>query len=217
MPIRRAKYGELLPNLKRISDEYYTTAQRDVVLQRLPNPALTPVFKQVYDAVLAAQQGKKLTQAEKQLKLTEIQTAYKDREPINEREVLKFFLKMLAELPANQKFAAAENLFNRFQGKERRSAEETFAESIAEKTNFDTPEKVLALYDMSANDLQKKYPNIVPFMTALAQERELLVARTGRFNSEIDRHRLLYQQGCGYERRAPFPTPLDFAVNLRQR
>jgi hypothetical protein len=205
-PQRRAKYGELLPNLKRISDEYYTTAQRDVVLQRLPNPTLTPVFKQVYDAFLAVRQGKKLTQAEKQQKLTEIQTAYKDREPINEREVLKFFLKMLAELPANQKFAAAENLFNRFQGKERRSAEETFAESIAEKTNFDTPEKVLALYDMSANDLLKKYPNIVPFMTALAQERELLVARTGRFSSEIDRHRLLYQQGMA-EMKGTRPYP----------
>jgi hypothetical protein len=48
---------------------------------------------------------------------------------------------------------------------------------------------------MSASDLQKKYPKIVPFMTALAQERESLTARTGRFNSEIDRFRLLYQQG----------------------
>jgi hypothetical protein len=109
--------------------------------------------------------------------------------------VLKFFLKQLADLPANQKFAAAETLFNRFEGKERRSAEETLAESIAEKENFDTPEKVLKLYDMSANDLQKKYPNIVSFMTALAQERELLTGRTGRFNSEIDHLRLLYQEG----------------------
>ncbi|HXH69382.1 MAG TPA: S46 family peptidase [Pyrinomonadaceae bacterium] len=205
-PQRRAKYGELLPGLKRISDEYYTTAQRDVVLQRLPNPALTPVFKQVYDAFLAVRQGKKLTQSEKQQKLTEIQTAYKDRESIYEREVLKFFLKMIAELPANQKFAAAETLFNRFEGKERRSAEETFAESIAEKANFDTPEKVLGLYSMSVNDLQKKYPNIVSFMTALAQERELLIARTGRFNSEIDRLRLLYQQGMA-EMKGTQPYP----------
>ncbi len=205
-PQRQTKYGELLPGLKRISDEYYTTAQRDVILQRLPSPTLTPVFKQVYDAVLAGQQGKNLSQAEKQQKLTEIQTAYKDREPINEREVLKFFLKMIAELPANQKFAVAENLFNRFQGKERRSAEETFAESIAEKANFDTSEKVLGLYGMSANDLQKKYPNIVSFMTALAQERESLIARTNRFNSEIDRLRLLYQQGMAEMKGArPYP------------
>ncbi len=200
-PQRRDKYGELLNNLKRLSDETYPTARRDVILQRFPNSfatpnlTVTPVFKQVYDAVLAVEQGRKLTQAEKQQKLGEIQTAYKDREPVFEREVLKFFLRELAELPIGQKFEAAENLFNRFQGKERRAAEETFAESIAEKENFDTPEKVVRLYDMSAKDLQKKYPNIVSFMTALAQERNALSARTVKFSSEIDRLRLLYIQG----------------------
>ena len=194
-PQRQAKYGELLLTLKRVSDEYYTTARRDVILQRLPNPALTPVFRQVYDAISAARQGKTLTQAEKQEKLAEIQTAYKELEPVNEREVLKFFLRQLAELPADQKFAVAENLFSGFKGKERRLAEESFAESIAEKGNFDTPEKILKLYDMSANDLQKKYPNIFEFVSALAQERETLIARTNKFNSEIDRLRLLYQQG----------------------
>ncbi len=194
-PQRQAKYGEVLPQLKTLSDLNYPTAQSDVILQRLPNPALTPVFKQVYDAITAVQQGKNLTSAEKQTKLAEIQEAYKDREPIAERELLKFFLKMMAELPANQKFAAAEKLFNKFEGKERRSAEETFAESIAEKENFDTPEKVLKLYDTSLRDLQKNYPNIVEFVTALAQEKNALTARTTRFNGDIDRLRLLYQQG----------------------
>lgn len=205
-PQRQTKYGELLPSLKRISDEYYTTAQRDVVLQRFPSATLTPVFKQVYDAVSAVQQGKKLTKAEEQQKLIEIQTAYKDREPIYEREVIKFYLKQMADLPANQKFATAENLFNRFQGKERRSAEETFAESIAERNNFDTPEKVLALYDMSANDLEKKYPNVVEFITALVQERNSVIARTTKFNGEIDRLRLLYLEGMA-EMNGTHPYP----------
>ncbi|MBA3631522.1 MAG: S46 family peptidase [Acidobacteria bacterium] len=205
-PQRQAKYGEVLPSLKRLSAETSPTAQRDVVLQRLPNPTLTPVFKQVYDAVLAVQQGKNLTQSEKQEKLAEIQTAYKDREPIAERELLNFFLKMMADLPAGQKFAAAENLFNRFEGKERRLAEATFAESIAERENFDTPEKVIKLYDMSFKDLQKKYPNIVEFVTALGQEKDALAARTAKFNGDIDRLRLLYQQGMSeMEGTRPYP------------
>jgi hypothetical protein len=115
-PQRQTKYGQVLSNLKSLSEETYPTAQRDAILQRLPTPALTPAFKQVYDAVLSVQQGKTLTSAEKQAKLAEIQTAYKDREPIAERELIKFFLKMLAELPTNQKFAAAENIFSRFEG-----------------------------------------------------------------------------------------------------
>jgi hypothetical protein len=48
---------------------------------------------------------------------------------------------------------------------------------------------------MPASELQAKYPNIVSFVTSLAQERSALGVRTAKFASEIDRLRLLYQQG----------------------
>lgn len=191
---RQAKYGEVLPALERLSGEYQASGQRDVIVRTLP-PTATPVFKQVMDAVAAVQSGKKLSGEERQKKLAEIQAAYATREPILERELLKFFLQKIDELPAGQRFAAADALFNRYEGRERRLAEETFAESIAEKDNFNTPEKVIALYDMSLGDMQKKYPNIVQFMTAFVQERNAVLGRTTRFNSDIDRVRLLYQQG----------------------
>ncbi|HEX8289267.1 MAG TPA: S46 family peptidase [Pyrinomonadaceae bacterium] len=193
-PQRQAKYGEVLSSLQRVSGEYYPTAQRDVILRTFPIAAM-PVFRQVHDAVSAVQSGKKLNAEERQKKLAEIQTAFATREPIFEREMIKFMLLKMAELPAGQKFAAVETLFSRFQGKERRAAEETLAEAIAERNNFDTPEKVIALYDMSLEDLQKKYPNVIPFMTAYAQERNAVLGRTNRFNAGIDRLRLLYQQG----------------------
>lgn len=204
-PQRQAKYGEVLPALARLQQENQASGQRDLIVRTLP-PAATPVFKQVYDAVAAVQTGKKLTGEEKQKKLAEIQEVYKTREPILERELLKFFLQKMDELPAGQKFAAAETLFNRFEGKARRSAEETFAESIAEKDNFNTPEKVLALYDMSLGDMQKKYPNIVQFMTAFVQERNAVLGRTTKFNTDIDRLRLLYQQGMA-EMKGTTPYP----------
>ncbi|MCU1288858.1 MAG: Peptidase [Acidobacteria bacterium] len=204
-PQRRAKYGDVLPGLERVSGEYYPTAQRDVILRTFPTAA-TPVFRYVYDAFSTVQQGKKLTAEERQKKLAEIQAAYATREPILERELIKFFLLKMAQLPANQKFATAETLFNRFEGKERRAAEETFAESIAERNNFDTPEKVIALYGMSANDLQKKYPNIAEFVSAYVQERNAVLGRTTKFNSEIDRLRLLYQQGMA-EMKSVTPYP----------
>jgi hypothetical protein len=203
---RQAKYGEVLANLQRISGENFRTAKRDRVLRQFPNPATTPIFKQVYDAITAVQEGKTLT-AEKR---AEIEETYKDREPVVEREMLKFFLRTIAELPADQTFQTAENLFNRFQGKERRSAEETFAESIAEsipeKVNFNTPQKVIGLYSMSLNDLRKRYPNIVEFVLALAQERAAITARTNKYNSEIDGLRLLYQQGMAeMDKSSPYP------------
>jgi len=210
-PARQAKYGTVLADLKRTSDEFYRAAPRDVILRRFvpsaPNQSTPmPVFKELYDAITTVQQGKPIPQT----KVAEIEAVYKNREPVIEREMLKFLLQALAELPANQTFQPAENLFNRFQGKERRAAEETFAESIAEsitkQQNFDTPQKVIALYSMSFGDLQKKYPNIVSFVTALAQERAVITERTNKFTSEIDSSRLLYQQGMAEMSKSnPYP------------
>ena len=193
-PQRQAKYGEVLPGLKRVSDEFYPTGQRDILIRTLP-AASTPVFRQLVEAITTVQQGKTLTATERATKLADVQKIYADREPILEREVIKFFLKEMADLPAGQKFAPAENLFNRYQGKERRAAEETFAEDIAERDKFNTPEKVVALYDSSFADLQKRYPNIVDFVNAFGQAKQIVTARTTKYNGEIDRLRLLYQQG----------------------
>lgn len=205
-PQRQAKYGEVLANLSRVSGDFYKTIKRDRVLRTFPNPGTTPVFNQLYNAVLSVQQGKDLSKEDKVKKLNEIQTALKDREPILERELLKFFLKAAADLPADQKFLAAENVFNRFEGKERRAAEETFAESIAESKDLDTADEILALYSMSMNDLKRKYPNIVEIILALAQARNDVTARTGAFNSQIDRQRLLYQQGMAEMKKStPYP------------
>ncbi|MCY7346969.1 MAG: S46 family peptidase [Pyrinomonadaceae bacterium] len=206
-PARQTKYGAVLTSLQRNSDTFYRTGKRDVILRRLPSGA-TPTFQEIYTAITTVQQGKPIPQT----KVAEIEAVYKDREPVVEREMLKFLFNAAADLPADQTFQPVENLFNRFQGKERRLAEETFAESIAEK-DFDTAQKVVALYSLPFADLQKKYPNIVNFVTALAQERAAITERTTKFNSEIDGLRLLYQQGMAeMEKSNPYP---DANASLR--
>jgi len=201
-PARRAKYGEVLSNFSNIYVDFNRTAQRDRVLRTFPNLANTPVTKQVFDAVQAVSQGKSLT-AEKRTEITEV---FKNREPILEREMIKFFLRKLDELPADQKVSAVENLFSRFQGKERRSAEESFAETIAENKDFDTPEEIIRLYDMSLEDLRKKYPNIVNVSLAIGQEQGVYQTNIARFNTESNRLRLLYLQGTSeMKNRVPYP------------
>lgn len=193
-PARQAKYGEVLASLKSLSDEANVSSKRDVITGRLPSVATTPVFKLIYDAIVAVQSGKKPAGDDWKKKTAEIAAVFKVHEPVYEREMIKFFLKMLDELPAAQKFAGAESVFGAFEGKARRSAEEAFAVSIAEG-DLDTPEKVAALYDMSAADLQGKYPNIYKLSIALAEEKGALGGRTAKFGASIDRQRLLYQQG----------------------
>jgi len=194
-PQRQAKYGEVLSNLKSLSEETNATSKRDVVIGRFPTPAVSPIYKLVYDAMTAVQAGKKPAGAEWDKKTKEIKAVFGQREPVYEREMIKFFLRKLDELPADQKFAGAEKLFGTFEGKARRAAEEAFAASIAESTDFDSTDKIAALYDMSASDVQAKYGNIFGFSIALGQEKMGYGTRTQKFAGSIDRLRLLYLEG----------------------
>lgn len=190
-PARQAKYGQVLPRFEEISNEFYATSARDGIIRRIPNPGFTPIFKQVYDAFTAVRDKKPLTDE----KRAEINQAYQNREPVLDREMLKFFLKAMAELPDNQKIPLVEKLFERFEGKERREAEESFVERIVENKDFDTAEEVIKLYDKDFDDLQKKYPDVTNFISYLADERAKYGAKAGKYNSEINRLRLLYLQG----------------------
>lgn len=195
-PARQQKYGNVLTDFAAIYRNYYATSARDRLLRTLPgaatNAAQTPLpaFKEIFDAVQAIQKGTPLS-AEKR---AEIKKVYADREPILERETLKYFLQALAELPDNQKFAPVETLFTRFQGKDRRSAEATFTESIVEK-DFNTPESIFAIYDLKPEKFDEKYPNIYNFMNALAAEQGNIASRLQKFNAEANRLRRLYIAG----------------------
>ncbi len=205
-PQLQAKYGKVLADLNRVSADYYKTGKRDRVLRTFPNPGNTPIFGQIYTAVLNAQAGKTLTNDEKVKKLAEVTGVINNLEPVLEREMLKYFLKAVDELPAEQRFQTADKLFSGQKGSARRKAEEAFAVSIAENKDFDTTDELMALYSMSLDDMKKKYPSVVEFALGLAQARNEINVRTGKFGAEIDGLRLLYQQGMAeMNKSTPYP------------
>jgi hypothetical protein len=187
---RKAKYGTLLADLKRVSEPYYTTGLHDRLLRTLPGAASTPTFAWVYDAITSVQQNRKLDDRKKEA----ITQTMATREPIVEREVIEYYLKAVADLPSDQKSTAAEMSFGKMTGKDRRTAEEAFAKSIAENPDFDSAEKIIKLYDSSFSNLENKYPQIVNFSIALAGERAGISARTKAFGDNIDALRVTYQQ-----------------------
>lgn len=205
-PQLQAKYGKVLADLNRVSADYYKTGKRDRVLRTFPNPGNTPIFGQIYTAVLNAQAGKTLTNDEKVKKLAEVTGVINNLEPVLEREMLKYFLKAVDELPAEQRFQTADKLFSGQKGSARRKAEEAFAVSIAENKDFDTTDELMALYSMSLDDMKKKYPSVVEFALGLAQARNEINVRSGKFGAEIDGLRLLYQQGMAeMNKSTPYP------------
>src|SRR5687768_13630431 len=196
---RQKKYGSVLAELKSLSAESNRYAKRDVILRRIPSPE-TAILGQVYAAV---SQSKTLTDVERAAKLAEIQKAMGEREPVYEREMIKFFLKAFADLPEGQKFEWAETFFK--DKGNRRAAEEAFAKSVAEG-NYWTAETIAGLYGPQTTEYRPERDDLKAFAMALKKDKEAATARATAFASQVDRVRLLYQQGLA-EMRGVSPYP----------
>jgi hypothetical protein len=200
-PSRQQKYGNVLQELAAASAESNKLAKLDVLVRRMPD-ATMPVFRQIY---AAANNTTPLSDADRTAKVAEIRESFKDREPIYEREMIKYFLKAFSELPEGQKFEGAENLFGKLQGAARRDAEEKFAEKIAQG-EFWTPENIAALYGPRTMDYRPDRDDPIALAASLGKARNAATARMTEFASKIDRLRLLYQQGLA-EMRGVTPYP----------
>ena len=198
-PDRQKKYGTVLADLKSLSAESNRYAKRDVILRRIPSPE-TAILGQVYSAVNT---DKPLSDSERSAKLAEIQKAIADREPVYEREMIKFFLRSFANLPEDQKFEWAETFFK--DKGDRRAAEEAFAKSIAEG-NYWNAETLAALYGPQTMEYRPERDDVKSFAIALKKEKDAATARATAFGTKIDAVRLKYQQGLA-EMRGVTPYP----------
>lgn len=189
-PKRQEKYGTVLSELAEASAESNKYAKRDILVRRFPD-GTTPMLRAIYQALA---DGKMLPDNERRAKAAEIAKALEGREAHYEREMIKFFLKSFAELPADQKFEAAEALFGTFSGNGRRAAEAAFADNVADGKYW-TAETVAALYGPQTMDFRPERDNVKALVAAIKKEREAATARAMAFGQKIDRLRLLYQQG----------------------
>ena len=186
---RKAKYGNLLADIARVSAEFYKTAERDRLLRTFPNLGNTGGFKEVFDAIVAVKKGQPLTDK----KRAEIEEIYKTREPILEREILKFFLKKVAELPKDQRFETFD-----FLNSNRSNPKFTAADMIilfTERKDFESVDAVIGLYSMPYASIKTNWEKLVNFVEGLSAEQTAIAAKTAKFNGEINNLRLLYMQG----------------------
>ncbi|MCA1590571.1 MAG: S46 family peptidase, partial [Acidobacteria bacterium] len=160
-PERQKKYGTVLTELKAASEESNRYAKRDVILRRIPD-ATMPVLGQIYAAV---SQTKPLPDSERPKKLDDIQKALAGREPILEREMIRFFLKSLADLPTAQKVARVEEYFK--DKGNRREAEAAFAKNIAEGSYWNA-QTIAALYGPQTMEYRPERDDAKAFATALS-------------------------------------------------
>ena len=188
-PSRQRRYGNLLSELQAASEESNAAAKRDVIVRRFPDPYSMPVLGQIVAAATAVKQGKKLSAEDKTKLLAQIKQAFAEREPVYEREMIKFFFREFDALPAGQRFDAYDKLVAGKTGQAKRNAESEFADKASTGT-FTAPEKLVELYDLSWAEFETQHP----FVAALVDERAALAGRTAKFGSNIDQLRLLYTE-----------------------
>lgn len=192
-PQRKAKYGDVLAKLDSLSKEYFATGARDRLIRTFPNLGNAPVYSQLIDAYSAVRAGRKPDDRKRE----EIKRSIGEREPALELEMLKYFFRSAAKLPANQKFAAVEDIFGGLSGKARTDAENALAETIANGKDFDSADKILALYDQPQSAWESKFPQLTKLVAGHAAERAAFIPRRNKYNAEIDALRVTYERGMG--------------------
>ncbi len=198
---RKAKYGNVLSDFKKLYADFDKTAKRDVVLRRMP-PASATIFAALFQAVRASQSKTTLTAEDKVEIKKGLDEIFKARDVMLEHEMIKFYLRSASELPFSQKIEAIDKLF----GKNGAQAEEAFARSIAENQNFDSAEEIMKLYALTFEEIRALNPQLFDFISALNREKTATMQRLQKFNEEADKLRLLLLKGMSeMKNKKPYP------------
>ncbi|MEJ7624722.1 MAG: S46 family peptidase [Pyrinomonadaceae bacterium] len=193
-PERQKRYGNVLADLKSLSEESNAAQMRDVLMRRFPDPNSSVVFGNIVAAMAATGPGSKpQTDAERAAKLKQIEELYKEREPIFEADLLKFAFREFENLPEGQKFKPAEDLFGSLKGRARRDAEAKFIETIV-NGEYSAPAKVIGLYGPRTMEFIEEREKILTFARGVVEEQKALIARGAKFNASINGLRTLYMQ-----------------------
>lgn len=217
-PERQKKYSEVLPSLAKAYEELQTTQPRDRVIQEIAT--LSDVFEiagflSTYAASKEKPEAERnpnlaLVAARARAALPEIFAA---RNTTLEREMLAFFLRKAAELPASQKIEAIEKRFGNLKDEARIRAEEDFARAIVDSKNLSTPEAFSGLFEKTPAQLRELNEPLLDFASEMGALNGDIQPRTRTFNAIVAKWRPLLVQGMS-EMRGSKPYP-DANATLR--
>jgi hypothetical protein len=211
-PVRKARYGEVLPSLQKAYAELLKTAQSDLLLDQIEQSSplidyiLFAQFAAANKEKPAAQQNPAFGPAAVKEVRSGIAAALAERIALVERETLKFLLQKADELPSSQKIEFFEKRFGSLKGAERRRAEDEYVRSIVDNKTFNTESSLSGLFDLSPaqiNDLKEPLPELVAELGKLQRANR---QRTQIFNAAVSRWRPLLVGGMS-EMKGSTPYP----------
>jgi hypothetical protein len=135
-----------------------------------------------------------------------LEEVFADRLPEFEREMLAFYLRKAAELPAGQKIPAVEKRFGKLSGKARIRAEEEFARTLTDSKNLNSAQGLSALFEMTPAKLRELNEPLIDFASEISALSGQAQMRTRAFNATVSNWRPLLVHGMS-EMRGSKPYP----------
>ncbi|MBC7796871.1 MAG: S46 family peptidase [Pyrinomonadaceae bacterium] len=215
---RKAKYGEVLPNLQRAYGSAIAPSQKSALFRFFGNGeanwqlVLLAARIAIEKEKPQAERNARLIAASAQVKagLTEILAS---REPVLDRAKLAFFLRRANELPTNQKVAAFEKQFGTLKDDERNRAQDDFVRTFTEDKRFTTAESLSGLFDMTVAQMRALNSPEITTMLDVTPEIEKVQTDNIAFNQIVTKNRPLLIQGMSEMKNVtPYPD-----ANFTQR
>lgn len=197
-PAAKAKYGNVLPQIEALYHDLASFSSKQSAFSGLFESgdlanALNYAYLRAVDKEKpAGERNPQFSDGALPQITNQLSSGWGEREPEVESKALADSLKGLADLPANQKFAFAENLFGNQSGADRRKAERDFADKAVANSKFKSFDEVKKLLSASAADIRATDDPLLKLIAAAADENAPFGKRVAKFNSEVVRLRPNY-------------------------
>ncbi len=190
-PARKAKYGDILPQIAELYRDLNSFSLKQSVINNLLNAgdlvnALQYAYARAVDREKpAGERSPQFSDANAGRIMGQISAGWSEREPESEIGLLTGALKGAGKLPADQKLPFIESLFEGKSGDARTEAENEFARRAIVDSRFKSIDEFKKTLEMNAADMRGSDDPLLKLVALSFDALEPLNARIGRFNNSI--------------------------------
>lgn len=219
-PARKAKYGDILPQIAELYRDLNSFSLKQSVLNNLMN-AGDLVNAMQYAYARAVDRDKPATERSPQFNdanagriMGQIGAGWAEREPESEIGLLSAALKGTAKLPADQKLDYIESLFEGKSGNDRSKAEEEFARKAIEGSRYKSIDEFKKTLEMPAAEMRNSDDPLLKLVAQSFDALGPLNERVGKFNNAITGLRPKLITGMIEMKNGPYYPDANFTLRF---
>ncbi|MGA1368237.1 MAG: S46 family peptidase [Blastocatellia bacterium] len=217
-PVRKTKYGSILPSIKALYDELNSFGPQQAVINEVLATgdlmrALELAYVRAGEAEKPAPQRiPQFSDPQVRMAMGQLNRGWGSRAPVNETRRLAGALALAADLPENQRIPEIEALFAGKSGADRRKAEEEFAKEAINKSRFQDFSEAEKLLQLSLSELKAIEDPLLRLVGQLSELSRPLMEKTRQFNGKILQLRPEYVRGLLEMRKSPYYPDANFTL-----